>query len=161
MPITARESTRPETTVSPYQGMNTSCTVSPWVVKSKDRPGLRPPASTTSRERAGDKDFSSCTQDLCGRPKARQNQGPSLVTQDTPIGNPGPFQAGGQAPPIHWVTDSQQGEFNGIPGLVFEEMPATRHTFLLHVYCPQPMTASHRDRIYIPNLYSMLVRPTY
>ena len=44
------------------------------------------------------------------------SQGPSLVTQDTPIGNPGPFQAGGQAPPIHWVTVSQQGEFNGIPG---------------------------------------------
>ena len=32
---------------------------------------------------------------------------------------PGPFQAGGQAPPIHRVTKSQQGEFNGIPGLVF------------------------------------------
>ena len=45
-----------------------------------------------------------------------ESQGPSLVTQDTPIGNPGPFQAGGQAPPIHWVTVSQQGEFNGIPG---------------------------------------------
>ena len=29
---------------------------------------------------------------------------------------PGPFQAGGQAPPIHRVTKSQQGEFNGIPG---------------------------------------------
>ena len=48
-----------------------------------------------------------------------ESQGPSLVTQDTPIGNPGPFQAGGQAPPIHWVTDSQQGEFNGIPSLMF------------------------------------------
>ena len=46
----------------------------------------------------------------------RRCQGPSLVTQETPIGNPGPFQAGGQAPPIHWVTVSQQGEFNGIPG---------------------------------------------
>ena len=48
--------------------------------------------------------------------RPRRCQGPSLVTQDTPIGNLGPFQAGGQAPPIHWVTDSQQGEFNGIPG---------------------------------------------
>ena len=48
--------------------------------------------------------------------RLRGCQGPSLVTQDTPIGNPGPFQAGGQAPPIHWVTVSQQGEFNGIPG---------------------------------------------
>ena len=51
------------------------------------------------------------------------SQGPSLVTQDTPIGNPGPFQAGGQAPPIHWVTDSQQGEFNGIPGQFSVEAP--------------------------------------
>ena len=50
--------------------------------------------------------------------RPRRCQGPSLVTQDTPIGNPGPFQAGGQAPPIHWVTVSQQGEFNGIPGPV-------------------------------------------
>ena len=48
--------------------------------------------------------------------RPRSGQGPSLVTQDTPIGNPGPFRAGGQAPPIHWVTVSQQGEFNGIPG---------------------------------------------
>ena len=34
----------------------------------------------------------------------------------TPIGSQGPFQAGGQAPPIHQVTKSRQGEFNGIPG---------------------------------------------
>ena len=39
-----------------------------------------------------------------------------MVTQDTPIGNQGPFQAGGQAPPIHRVTKTRQGEFNGIPG---------------------------------------------
>ena len=34
----------------------------------------------------------------------------------TPIGSQGPFQAGGQAPTIHRVTKSRQGEFNGIPG---------------------------------------------
>ena len=50
-----------------------------------------------------------------------EGQGPGLATQDTPIGNPVPFQAGGQAPPIHWVTDSQQGEFNGIPGRCFRQ----------------------------------------
>ena len=48
--------------------------------------------------------------------RPRRDQGPSLVTQEAPIRNPGPFQAGGQAPPIHWVTVSQQGESNGIPG---------------------------------------------
>ena len=53
--------------------------------------------------------------------RPRRDQGPSLVTQDTPIGNPGPFQAGGQAPPIHWATVSQQGEFNGIPGQIAEK----------------------------------------
>ena len=34
----------------------------------------------------------------------------------TPIGSDGSFQAGGQAPPIHRVTNPLQGEFNGIPG---------------------------------------------
>ena len=39
------------------------------------------------------------------------SQGPSLVSQSTPIGSQGPFQAGGQNPPhFHWVTKSQQGE---------------------------------------------------
>ena len=45
------------------------------------------------------------------------SQGPSLVTQSTPIGSQGPFQAGGQAPPFHRVTKSRQGESKGIPGL--------------------------------------------
>ena len=31
-----------------------------------------------------------------------------------PIGSQGPFQAGGQAPPIHQVTKSWQGEFCGL-----------------------------------------------
>ena len=34
---------------------------------------------------------------------------------NTPIGSRGPFQAGGQAPPIHRVTKSRQGEFYAIP----------------------------------------------
>ena len=50
-----------------------------------------------------------------------QSQGPSLVTQESPIGKQGPFQAGGQAPPFHWVTDSQEGEFNGIPGHMLKQ----------------------------------------
>ena len=57
-----------------------------------------------------------------------------MVTQEIPIGNPGPFQAGGQAPPIHWVTVSQQGEFNGIPGLRLQHvhLDAFQNTFLYH-----------------------------
>ena len=52
------------------------------------------------------------------RPKAmRAALGPSQVTLRTPIGSKGPYRAGGQAPPIHRVTKSQQGEFKAIPRL--------------------------------------------
>ena len=64
-----------------------------------------------------EEDFSSCAQGQRRRPEAmRRHQGPGLVTHWSSIGSRGPFQAGGQAPPIHQVTKSRQGEFNGIPG---------------------------------------------
>ena len=98
MPITDTESTRPKRAVPPYHGMNSSCTVSPWVVKSKDRPGLRPPASTTNRKPAGDEDFSSCTQDLCGRPKATHESRTQFGNPRYPDRESGPIPGGWAGP---------------------------------------------------------------
>ena len=57
----------------------------------------------------------------CVRPRTQ------FGNPSTPIGSPGPFQAGGQAPPIHCVTVSQQGEFNGIPGRSLAELNSDSH----------------------------------
>ena len=43
-----------------------------------------------------------------------ESQGTSLLTQCSPIGKVSPFQAGVQAPPIYWETDSQPDEPNAI-----------------------------------------------
>ena len=64
----------------------------------KDRPGLRPPASTTSRKRAGDEGFSSCTQDLCGRPKATQRSRTQTGNPRNPDRESGPIPGGWAGP---------------------------------------------------------------
>ena len=70
----------------------------------KERPGLWPPASKKKE------DFSSCNQG----PRRRQRPCAQPRTQFgnpcTPIGSQGPFQAGGQAPPIHQGTKILAGQ---------------------------------------------------
>ena len=54
-----------------------------------------------------------------------------MVTPSTPIGSQGPFQAGGQAPPIHRVTNPRQGKFNDIPSRVFYNLLDQKLDFLM------------------------------
>ena len=55
------------------------------------------------------------------------SQGPSLVTLCFPIGSQGPFQAGGQVPPIHQVTKSWQGEFCDNPESKMAKLTLVSH----------------------------------
>ena len=104
-----------------------ACTGSPWVVNPRTGQdfGRRPRQPADNPKEVWRK---RGLQFLHPRPMQTPEghaccQGPSLVTQDTPIGSQGPFQAGGQAPPIHRVTKSQQGEFKGIPSHRVGESP--------------------------------------
>ena len=110
--------------------MNYACTGSPWVVipRTGQDFGRRPRQPADNPKEVWRK---RGLQFLHPRPTQTPEghaccQGPSLVTQDTPIGSQGPFQAGGQAPPIHRVTKPRQGEFNGIPGLLGAKMKSAK-----------------------------------
>ena len=67
-----------------------------------------------------------CPRTLVPAPKAHADARRPCVQPRTqfgnssiPIGSPGPFQAGGQAPPFHRVTEPRQGEFTAIPRQAF------------------------------------------
>ena len=114
MPIADRESTHPKRAVPLCHGMNSACTVSPWVVNPRTgRDFGRRPRQPTGNLLA--------TRTLVPAPKTPADARRPCRKSRTQFGNPrNPDRESGprQAPPIHWVTDSQQGEFNGIPGLI-------------------------------------------